>query len=143
MPDGKPHLLKTWFEEVWNKGRESAIDELADPNMVAHGLVDARGEPISGVAKFKEFWRQFRETFPDIHIDVQEALAEADKEIVRCVVHATHKGGGIGLPATNKRIKFTGMVIARVKDGRLVEAWDNWDFLHLYQQLGAVPASLA
>ena len=58
MLDGKTHLLKTWFEEVWNKGRESAIDELADPDMVAHGLVDARGEPISGVAKFKEFWRR-------------------------------------------------------------------------------------
>jgi len=143
MPDGKTHLLKTWFEEVWNKGRESAIDELADPDMVAHGLVDARGEPISGVAKFKDFWRQFRETFPDIHIDVQEALGDNDKEIVRCVVRATHKGDGIGIAATHKPVKFTGTVIARVKDGRLVEAWDNWDFLGLYQQLGAVPRSLA
>jgi predicted ester cyclase len=143
MPDGNPHLLKTWFEEVWNKGRESAIDELASPDIVAYGLVDSRGEHISGIPKFKEFWRQFRESFPDIHIDVQEALSEGDKQVVRCVVRATHKGEGIGVAATHKPIKFTGMVIARVKDGRFVEVWDNWDFLSLYQQLGAAPASFA
>ncbi|HSI10849.1 MAG TPA: ester cyclase [Chthoniobacter sp.] len=142
MPDGKTHLLKTWFEEVWNKGRESAIDELASPDMVAHGLLDASGKPITGTVQFKEFWRGFRETFPDIHVDVQEALSDGDKEIVRCVVRATHKGGGLGIAATHKSIKFTGVVIAREKNGQLVEAWDHWDFLGLYQQLGAVPASI-
>ena len=140
MPDGKTHLLKSWFEEVWNKGRESAIDEIGSPDMVAHNLVDPSGKPIVGSAKFKEFWRGFRETFPDLHVDVQEALSDGDKEVVRCVARGTHKGEGLGIAATHKPIQFTGVVIARVKDGRLVEAWDHWDFLGLYQQLGAVPA---
>lgn len=140
MPDGKTHLLKSWFEEVWNKGRESAIDEIGSPEMVAHNLVDPNGKPIVGPARFKEFWRGFRETFPDLHVEVQEALSDGDKEVVRCVACGTHKGAGFGIAATNKSIKFTGVVIARVKDGRLVEAWDHWDFLGLYQQLGAVPA---
>ena len=143
MHEGKPHLLKTWFEEVWNKGRESAIDELGAPDMVAHSLLDPTGKPIQGTAKFKEFWRNFRDAFPDIHIDVQEALSDGDKEIVRCVARATHKGAGIGVAATQKPIQFCGVVIARVKDERLVEAWDNWDFLGLYQQLGVVPSTLA
>lgn len=139
MPDGKTHLLKTWMEEVWNKGRESAIDEIGAPDMVAHNLIDASGKPIIGTAKFKEFWRGFRQTFPDIHVEVLETLRDGDKEIVRCELRATHKGEVLGIAATHKPIKFTGMVIAREKDGRLVEAWETWDFLSLYQQLGAVP----
>jgi steroid delta-isomerase-like uncharacterized protein len=140
MPESQTHLLKRWFEEVWNQAREAAIDELAAPNMVAHGLVDASGKPIDRIDKFKEFWRQFRDAFPDMHIEVNEALADGDKQVVRCTVRATHTGAGLGFSATNKPIQFTGIVIARIKDGRMVEAWDNWDFHGLYQQLGVIPA---
>ncbi|MDR3404280.1 MAG: ester cyclase [Chthoniobacter sp.] len=142
MPDQNTHLLKSWFEEVWNKGREEAIDELAAPNMIAHGLLDAQGQEISSVGKFKVFWRQFRSAFPDIRIAIEDALADGDKVMVRCTVWATHQGDGLGLAATKKPVKFTGMVIARIRNGQLVEAWDNWDFLSLYQQLGAVPSSI-
>ena len=141
MPEANAHLLKRWFEEVWNQSREAAIDELAAPNMVAHGLLDANGKPIDRIDKFKVFWRQFRDAFPDMHIEVNEALADGDKQVVRCTVRATHTGGGLGFAATNKPITFTGTVIARIQDGRLVEAWDNWDFHGLYQQLGVTPAA--
>lgn len=140
MPDSQTHLLQRWFEEVWNQGREAAIDEMAAPDMIAHGLVDASGKPIVGPAKFKEFWRQFREAFPDIHIEVHDALTDGDKQIVRCTARGTHQGRSLGFAATHRPIKFTGTVIARVKDGRFAEAWDNWDFHGLYQQLGATPA---
>ena len=30
-------FMERWYEEVWNKGRESAIDEMAEPDAVAHG----------------------------------------------------------------------------------------------------------
>jgi steroid delta-isomerase-like uncharacterized protein len=137
MPESQTHLLKRWFEEVWNQGREAAIDEMAAPDMIAHGLVDGTGKPIVGTEKFKEFWRLFRETFPDMHIEVEDTLTDGDKQIVRCTARGTHSGNGLGFVATHQPIKFTGTVIARIKDGRFVEAWDNWDFHSLYQQLGA------
>jgi steroid delta-isomerase-like uncharacterized protein len=143
MTDQNAHLLKLWFEEVWNKGREEAIDELAAEDIVSHGLVDASGQQIAGREKFHEFWRNFRQAFPDIQITVEEALSDRDKEIVRCTAHGTLRGDGIGVAATQKPVRFTGIVIARIKDGRLAEAWDSWDFLGLYQQLGAAPASIA
>jgi len=142
MSDQKTNVLRRWFEEVWNEGREGAIDELAAPDMVAHGLFDAQGKEISGREKFKAFWRQFRTTFPDVRVDVNEALADGDKVIVRCTVYATHSGEGMGSP-TRKPISFTGMVIGRIENGQLKEAWDSWDFLSLYQQIGALPALFA
>jgi len=44
---------------------------------------------------------------------------------------------------TGKKVAFTGLCIARVKNNQIVEAWNNFDFLSMYQQVGAVPASFA
>ena len=37
---------------------------------------------------------------------------------------------------TNKAVSITGMCIARVENGKIVEGWNNFDFLSMYQQLG-------
>jgi steroid delta-isomerase-like uncharacterized protein len=142
MPDANSHLLKRWFEEVWNQGREATIDELAAPDIVAHDLVDIRGDQVAGVDKFKAFWRQFREAFPDIHITVEDALTDGDKLVVRCTVRGTHSSDCLGVKCNFEPVKFSGIVIARVRNGQMTEVWENWNFLKLYQQMGAVPASL-
>jgi predicted ester cyclase len=139
-----PHnFLHRWFEEVWNKGRIEAIDEMAAPNVIAHGLVDAQGNELVGTEAFKTFWRQFRGAFPDIRVDVEDALVDGNKVMVRCMVRATHCGEGIGIAPTGKPVTFTGMCVARLKDCQMAEAWNNFDFLSLYQQLGIVPKGLA
>jgi len=143
MSDPKKNLLHQWFEEVWNKARIEAIDEMAAPDVIAHGLVDAQGNEITGREAFKGFWHQFRGVFPDVHIVVEDGLADGDKVMVRCTVRGTHSGSGIGLAPTGKKVAFTGVCIARVKDNQIVEAWNNFDFLSMYQQVGAVPASFA
>ena len=141
MPDERINLLERWFEEVWNQSRESAIDEMAAPDIVAHGLVDAQGQEISSREKFHEFWHQFRGAFPDLRVDVHDAMADGDKVMVRCVASGTHRGEGLNMIPTQKNVRFTGMVIARVRNNQLVEVWDNWDFLALYQQLGVAQLS--
>jgi steroid delta-isomerase-like uncharacterized protein len=142
MSDPKTNVLQRWFEEVWNQGREEAIDELAAADVVSHGLIDSHGNEVSGREHFKAFRRQFRTTFPDVRVDVNDALADGDKAIVRCTVYATHSGAGMGAP-TYKPISFTGILIARIENGQLKEVWDSWDFLSLYQQIGALPALFA
>jgi len=128
-------ILERWFEEVWNKGNESAIDEMADPNVVGHGLLDADGKEVHNVAGFKVFYKQFRSAFPDIHIEIEETVSEGNKIAARCLVTATHTGQGIGRAPTNKPVRFTGMCIVRIKDGKIAEAWNNFDFLAMQQQL--------
>ena len=57
---------------------------------------------------------------------------------VRCAVTGTHRGRSpvLDLDPTGRRIAITGIWIARVADGRIAEAWNNFDFLSLYLQLG-------
>jgi hypothetical protein len=53
-------------------------------------------------------------------------------------VVARHVGDALGGPATHKGVDFWGITIARVRDGRIVEGWNCFDFLRMYQQLGWV-----
>lgn len=131
-------LLHRWFEEVWNKGREEAIDEMFAENGVANGLVDEDGNTIVGPAMFKPFFHKFRAAFPDIHITVEETVCEGGKITALCRVTGTHSGQGIGVKPTNKQIDFRGIAIVKIRDGKIIEAWNQFDFMSMYQQLGAL-----
>ena|ERR1700742_929912 len=127
-----------WFEEVWNKGRADAIDELGAPDVLGHGLVDADGNEVRGVEAFKSFYEKFRSAFPDIQITVEDTVSEGDKVLARCHVKATHTGEGLGFPPTNKPVDFTGMCLIRIENGKIAESWNSFDFLTMFQQLGVI-----
>jgi len=138
MSEENKALFRRWFEEVWNKGRADAIDEMFDAEGVAHGLSDASGAELRGPGHFREFQRSFRDAFPDIRVTVEDVIAEGDKVAGRCTARATHRSDSLGFATTDREVDFGGMCIARVRDGKIVEAWNNFDFLTMYQQLGAV-----
>ncbi len=135
-------LMHRWFEEVWNKGREDAIDEMFAEDGIGHGLPTENGEPIRGPKEFKPFYRKFREAFPNIKIVVGETVSDGERIACVCHVSALHEGEGIGLTATNQPIDFTGIVLVRVQDGKIVESWNSFDFMKMYQQLGALTLNL-
>ena len=129
-------VMRRWFEEVWNKGREEAIDELFAADGVAHGLVDENGEELRGPSGFKPFFRRFRDAFPDIEVTVEDCVCEGDRAAARCRVRATHEGDALGVAATHAPVEFDGLCLIRVRDGQIVEAWNNFDFASLNRQLG-------
>ena len=130
-------LAHEWFDQVWNKRQADAIDRLLAEDAVAHGLFDDLGRELRGPAGFKRFFLQFTNAFPDIHVEVADTISEADKIAARCIVTGTHQGDGLGTPATHKKVHFTGIAIIRVQNGKIVEAWNNFDFQGLSRQLGA------
>lgn len=130
-------VVRTWFEEVWNQGREETIDRLFAASGVAHGLPG--GSPLRGPEDFKPFFRSFRGAFPDIHVEVTQTVVEEDRVALHCNVKGTHKGHTLGMPATGKPVEFSGIVIVRIQDGQIVESWNHFDFLGFYQQLGLLP----
>jgi len=135
-------LAHEWFEEVWNKSQIEAIDRLLADDAIAHGLTDAHGNELRGPAGFKTFFRQFTNAFPDIHVEVVDAICEGDKIAARCVVTGTHQGEALGIAGTQRPVNFTGMTILRIKEGKIIEAWNNFDFLGLSIQIGSAAPNL-
>jgi steroid delta-isomerase-like uncharacterized protein len=138
MSEENKALIERWFEEVWNQGNSKAIDELLAQDGVIHGLVDASGQPVRGLEAFHEFHNQFRGAFSDLNISVDDVVAEGDRVVARCSVRGKHTGESLGFAATNAPIQFEGIAIVRIKDGKIVEAWNQFDFLEMNKQLGVL-----
>ena len=138
MSEANKQVLRRWFDEVWNKGRAEAIDEMFDENGIAHGLGDDPANPIKGPRNFRPFYDAFRQAFPHMIIDIEDMVAEGDKVAARCSVHAKHEGELMGRAATQAAVEFTGMTIVRIADGKIVEAWNNFDFMTMYRQCGSI-----
>ena len=138
MPETNKALIHRWFEEVWNKGRTEAIEEMFAEDGIVHGLSDDSSNPLRGPAGFADFHARFRGAFPDIVVTVEDTVCEGDKIAARCSVRGKHSGDSLGFAATNAPVEFTGIAIVRVRDGKIVEAWNNFDFMTLYKQLGTI-----
>jgi steroid delta-isomerase-like uncharacterized protein len=133
-------LLRRWFQEVWNEGRLQTIWELLDAHFIGVGQ-DQPGVVIHGPAEFVALFNRLRGAFPDIRIAVEDAFGADDKVTVRWSAVMTHTGDQLGIPPTNRRVHVTGITIAHIANGTIVEGWDNWDQLALMQQLSVTAAA--
>ena len=129
-------LIRRWFEEVWNKGRMEAIDEMASPDVIGHG--QAQHDTDIGLKEFRTFAESLRTAFPDFKVTIDQVIEQGDKVVARWTTVMTHKGEFLGVAPTGKKVTITGTSIQRIVDGKIVEGWDNWDQLGLLVQIGAV-----
>ena len=65
-------------------------------------------------------------------------IAEGDLVAARCSVRGKHTGDHLGIAASNALVQFTGMSLVRIKDGKIVEGWNNFDFMKMNKQIGAI-----
>lgn len=137
---GNKAIVRRWFEEVWNRGREETIDELFAAHGIGYGLGDT-DVPTRGPAEFKLFANNLRGAIPDIRMTIEDIMAEGDKVTVRITVEGTHKGGQLGVAPTGRRIRIAGVVLVRIANGQIFEGWNSWDQLGLLRQIGALPAA--
>ena len=121
-----------WFEEVWNRSRREAIDEMFPEDCILHD----GGTEYRGATQFKVFYDALRTQLSEVRITPLDAISEGEMVCTRW--SCTAKQSGTGRP-----VAFTGMVIVRFKDGRFAEGLQNWDQHGLLQQLEeATPKSV-
>jgi steroid delta-isomerase-like uncharacterized protein len=120
MSEENKQLIRRWFEEVWNKGRADAIEEMFDENGIAHGLSDDPSNPIKGPRDFRPFYEVFRQAFPNMMIVIEDMIAEGDKVAARCSVRGKHEGEFLGRAATQSPVEFTGITIVRIANGKML-----------------------
>jgi predicted ester cyclase len=133
-------LVRRWFKEVWNEGRVQTIYDLMDPNGTCTGQ-DLPGIELKGPAAFVGLFNRLHGAFPDIHIQLEDVFGVDDKVTVRWSAVMTHTGDHLGIPATNKKARITGISIARIEKNKIVQGWDNWDQFALMQQLTSTAAA--
>jgi predicted ester cyclase len=82
------------------------------------------------------FLSAFLEGFPDLHLDVQDTVADEEMNAQRIRFTGTHTGPFRGLPPTGRNVRFSGLEISRMVDGKAAEHWFQMDTLTMFEQVG-------
>ncbi len=139
MSEENKALVRRSIDEMFNKGNLGVADELTAPDYVEHDASNP-GDWGRGPDLAKQGATIFRTAFPDLHIAIDDMVAEGDRVAFRWTAHGTHKGAFFGISATGKQVTFTGISISRIADGKVQEGWAVWDTMGLLRQLGAIPS---
>jgi steroid delta-isomerase-like uncharacterized protein len=123
MSQANHDLARRWMQEIWNERNDATIDELMHPESIGH----VEGGEVTGPEPFKAYRAALLDAFPDLQVTVEDTMANDDAVVIRWRVDGTHRGDGLGVPATGRRVSFAGMTWMRIADGRAVEGWDSWN----------------
>jgi len=134
----------TRFQKAMSGGdwelMSKTIDEVVEPDALIRTPLPSEA---TGAELLKEAFRRLHRAFPDLHITIEDLIAEDDKVVARDTVTGTHQGEYMGLPPTGKSITYNEIFICRFADGRVAETWGVVDVLSQMRQLGAIPGEFS
>jgi predicted ester cyclase len=113
------------------------IDELVEPNALIRTPLPLE---TTGAQALKQVWAMLLRGLPDLHVAVEDVIAEGDKVVSRNTVTGTHQGEYRGLRPTGKFVTYNEIFIFRFAGGRIAEIWGVVDVFSQMKQLGVIPA---
>ena len=113
------------------------IDEVVDPDVLFHAPAPTGA---TGAQALREVWTVLLRAFPDLHVAVEDVIAEGDKVVARNTVTGTHQGEYRGVPATGRPVTYNEIFIVRLAGGRIAEVWGVVDVFAQLRQLGLISA---
>ncbi len=124
------------FFELFNTAN---VDELG--GVVAEDHVNhdpANPGDIVGVDGMKQLMSTYLAGFPDLKFEIDAIIAEGDLVCTQWTASGTHSGDLMGISATHKEVRSSGITVTRIEGGKMAESWVERDALGLMQQLGVV-----
>jgi hypothetical protein len=131
------HIIRYFYEQAF-KGNLDVYDELFAPDFVSYSSA-AWGE-LRGPEAFKQAQIMYNKAFPDFNMTIDMIIAEDNLVMASGLATGTHTGNFMGLPATDKKVTWTGMAVYRFNDeGKIDGRWQEFDGVGLLTQLGLIP----
>ena len=127
-------IATRFVEEIFVRGSFEAVDELLADDFVGHTW-PSTGD---GRADLKRAIERVSKGLADPEFLIDDMIAEGDRVAVRLTASATQAGEFMGMPGSGKRYTIGEIHIFRMRDGRVVEHWHQFDQLAMMRQLGAM-----
>jgi steroid delta-isomerase-like uncharacterized protein len=125
-------LIKNMIKEI-DSGNLDILDEMYAEECQFFAPSDA--DPMSKADVFSAR-EAINKAFPKWKHDVKDLIAKDDKVILWSIDITQHEGEYMGIPASGKQIKVGSIAILRIKDGKIVEAVQEYNALGMMMQLG-------
>jgi predicted ester cyclase len=126
-------LICRFYEEVFNQRNLAALDDFYAPNHIDHTLPPGFSVGPEGT---KQAIATMLAGFPDLHITIEDMIAEGDKVVTRFTTHGTQQGALGSIPPTGKQVAISTIEVTCIANGKIVEDWGLDDRLGMLQQLG-------
>jgi steroid delta-isomerase-like uncharacterized protein len=112
LPDEMKAVIQRFVEEPWNNGNLNTLDELCDPNYTVgdNGTLQNIKDAITAI----------RNAAPDFKCVIAEMVVEGDWAAYHWTMTGTHGGEYMGIPATGKTVRFSGITMLRFANGKIV-----------------------
>jgi steroid delta-isomerase-like uncharacterized protein len=126
-------LLRRQIVDLWNNGKLDVVDRWYAPDVVDHMPVPGQA---SNRAAMKQVVADFRTAIPDLRMILHGTIACGDLGVDFWTLTGTQRGPLFGMPASGKPVRFSGIDMIRVADGRIAELWHVEEMLQFMGQIG-------
>ena len=125
-------LIRSFYDEAWNRWNDAAVDELLSDEFVFRGSL---GDETTGRDGFRAYRDKVRAAFPDFRNEVRELLVGHHRAAVRLRCSGRHAGELFGIQPTRRVVRYEAAAFFHERDGRLSGAWVLADLEGLRAQL--------
>jgi predicted ester cyclase len=125
IQENKQFMLR-YVEEVWNRHQLDKVRDFTGEDQLEESI---------------EHVRQFLAAFPDVHVTIEDMIAEGDRVVIRLRASATNTGPFAGKPPTGKKIELLSIRIFQIVGGKIQNTWAMQDRMGLMEQLGYLQSS--
>ncbi len=125
-------LVRRQFDELINRKNISIIESDMSTDFVDHESAPHLPPGRDGV---RTWIVGLYDACSDLQVTIEDMIAEGDRVVVRNTWRGTHTGPLMGIPPTGKQFVLKGIVIWRIRDGKICERWATLDQFGLRQQL--------
>ena len=126
-------LILHWYEE-FDKGNINKAWEMLAPDFLWYSPSN-NPTPRSKEETY-EYLTETLKAFKEMSHKIEEIMSVNDKVIVRTIDYATHEGEFRGIPASGIKVEFGAIAIFHIKEGKIIEIWEEADKLGWFHQLG-------
>lgn len=137
MENENTAMVRRWFEELWNQGRLETIDELLAPDAIVYDMTGPGGE-IRGRDAFRAAAKALLNAF-ETHFIVEDIFGVEDNVAIRLSLRIKHIGPLGELQPTGKKATVPVMCMLKVRGGKLIGGWNNWDVASALRAANAPP----
>jgi len=134
--DRNKQIIRTYFNEAWNKGHMDVLDTILSENYINH--TPSTPNPQNGPAGLKPIIMAIRTGFPDLHYEIKDIIVTQDRAVVRVIMTGTQTGTLFSIAPTGKHIEVNQINIEKIENGKITEHWRVTDELTMMKQLGLV-----
>ncbi len=120
MSEENKGIVRRYYEEVLNQRRLEVFDELADPQFRSYL---AKGGSVD-LSVYKQAIAGSLAAMPDLHVTVEDQIAEGDKVAPRWTARGTSQVEFAGIRPQGQPLTVTAIHIHRIQGGKFIEHWE-------------------